>query len=56
MYPPAGVMWCGGEGVAAHSERTYVFETLTADVSGKLFDFTQRRGLKVYQPGDLSSM
>jgi hypothetical protein len=43
-------------GVAAHSERTYVFETLTADVSGKLFDFTQRRGLKVYQPGDLSSM
>jgi hypothetical protein len=43
-------------GVAAHSERTYVFETLTADVSGQLFDFTQRRGLKVYQPGDLSTV
>jgi hypothetical protein len=41
---------------AAHSERTYVFETLTADVSGKLFDFTQGRGLKVYQPGDLSTV
>jgi hypothetical protein len=42
--------------VAARSQRTYVLETLTASVSGKLFDFTQRRGLKVYQPGDLSSM
>jgi hypothetical protein len=43
-------------GVAAHSESTYVFEALTADVSEKRFDFTQRRGLKVYQPGDLSTV